>query len=120
MFFGAYPLIGPAALWIAVAIIVALDVAILLTMLRFWPISRTAAWLLLAVTSFGVLRYWSGATDLAELALLLGAGGLGAAIHRAELAAVRALRGPTSDRPGSSGRTSTPAGKFSASLPHST
>ncbi len=45
-FFGAYPLIGPAALWIALGIIVALDVAILLTMLRFWPISRAAAWLL--------------------------------------------------------------------------
>ncbi|MFC0680447.1 TspO/MBR family protein [Lysobacter korlensis] len=45
-FFGAYPLIGPAALWIALGIILALDVAILLTMLRFWPISRAAAWLL--------------------------------------------------------------------------
>ncbi len=45
-FFGAYPLIGPAALWIALGVIVALDVAILLTMLRFWPISRAAAWLL--------------------------------------------------------------------------
>ena len=46
VFFGAYPLIGPAALWIALAIIVALDVAILITMLRFWRVSRTAAWLL--------------------------------------------------------------------------
>jgi tryptophan-rich sensory protein len=46
VFFAAYPLIGPAALWIALAIIVALDVAILLTMLRFWPLSRAAAWLL--------------------------------------------------------------------------
>ena len=45
-FFGAYPLIGPAALWIALGIIVALDVAILVTMVRFWPISRAAAWLL--------------------------------------------------------------------------
>jgi tryptophan-rich sensory protein len=46
VFFGAYPLIGPAALWIALAIIVALDVAILLTMLRFSPIDRAAAWML--------------------------------------------------------------------------
>ena len=46
VFFGAYPLIGPAALWVALAIILALDVAVLGTMLRFWPISRAAAWLL--------------------------------------------------------------------------
>ena len=46
VFFGAYPLLGPAALWLALGIIVALDVAILVTMLRFWPISRAAAWLL--------------------------------------------------------------------------
>ena len=46
VFFGAYPLIGPAALWIALGIIVVLDVAILLTMLRFWRHSRAAAWLL--------------------------------------------------------------------------
>ncbi|MDQ4138450.1 MAG: tryptophan-rich sensory protein, partial [Actinomycetota bacterium] len=58
VFFGAYPLIGPGALWIALGIIVALDVAILLTMLRFWRISRTAgrllvpywAWVLFATT----------------------------------------------------------------------
>jgi benzodiazapine receptor len=46
VFFGAYPLLGPAALWLALGIIVALDVVILMTMLRFWPLSRTAAWLL--------------------------------------------------------------------------
>ncbi|MDQ4138306.1 MAG: tryptophan-rich sensory protein [Actinomycetota bacterium] len=46
VFFGAYPLLGPAALWLALGVIVALDVAILLTMLRFWPLSRAAAWLL--------------------------------------------------------------------------
>jgi benzodiazapine receptor len=46
VFFGAFPLIGDAALWIALAIIVALDVLVLLTMLRFWPIRRAAAWLL--------------------------------------------------------------------------
>lgn len=46
VFFGAYPLIGPSALWGALGIILALDVVILLTMLRFWPLSRAAAWLL--------------------------------------------------------------------------
>ena len=46
VFFGAYPLIGAPALWIALAIIVAIDVTVLLTMLRFWKVSRRAAWLL--------------------------------------------------------------------------
>jgi benzodiazapine receptor len=46
MFFGGYPLIGAPALWIALGIIVAMDVVILLTMLRFRRISRAAAWLL--------------------------------------------------------------------------
>lgn len=81
---------------------------------------RTAGWLLLAVPAFGAIRLWSGTPDAAELALLLGAGGLGAAIHRAELAVVRALRGPASDRPGSAGRSSRPESGFSANLPHST
>jgi benzodiazapine receptor len=46
VFFGAFPLVGRAALWAALGIIVALDVAILLTMRRFRPVSRAAAWLL--------------------------------------------------------------------------
>jgi translocator protein len=46
VFFGAYPVIGAPALWIALAIIVAMDVAILLTMLRFWQVRKLAAWLL--------------------------------------------------------------------------
>ena len=46
VFFGLYPVIGPSALWIALAIIVALDVAVLITMLRFWKVSKLAAWLL--------------------------------------------------------------------------
>ena len=46
VFFGAFPLIGGPALWIALVIIVALDIAVLLTMLAFWPVSKTAAWLL--------------------------------------------------------------------------
>lgn len=46
VFFGLYPVVGVAALWLALAIIVALDVLVLLTMLSFWPMSRAAAWML--------------------------------------------------------------------------
>ncbi len=46
VFFGLYPLLGTAALWIAFAIIVALDAAVLITILAFRPVSRLAAWLL--------------------------------------------------------------------------
>ena len=46
VFFGLYPVIGASALWIALAIILALDVAVLLTMIRFWKVSKTAAWML--------------------------------------------------------------------------
>ena len=46
VFFGLYPFIGTPALWIALAIIVAIDVTVLLTMLRFWKVRRTSAWLL--------------------------------------------------------------------------
>ena len=46
VFFGLYPFAGAPALWIALVIIVALDVAVLLTMIRFWRVSRPAAWLL--------------------------------------------------------------------------
>jgi tryptophan-rich sensory protein len=45
-FFGAYPLMGTPALWIALAVILAMDVTILLTMLHFWPVRRGAAWML--------------------------------------------------------------------------
>lgn len=46
VFFGAYPLIGPAALWIGLVIIVALDVLVIATIVRFARISRLAAGLL--------------------------------------------------------------------------
>ena len=46
VFFGLYPVIGASALWIALVIIIALDIAVLITMLRFWRVSRLAAWLL--------------------------------------------------------------------------
>ena len=47
VFFGLYPLIGPPALWTALVIIAALDVMVLLTMLRFWRVRRLAAVLLI-------------------------------------------------------------------------
>ena len=47
VFFGLYPFIGVTALWIGLVIIVALDVAVLVTMLRFWPVRRLAAVLLI-------------------------------------------------------------------------
>jgi tryptophan-rich sensory protein len=46
IFFGLFPFIGAPALWIGLVVILALDVAVLLTMLAFWPVSRAAAWLL--------------------------------------------------------------------------
>ena len=47
VFFGLFPLAGPVSWWIALVIIVALDVAVLVTMLRFWPVRRLAAVLLI-------------------------------------------------------------------------
>jgi benzodiazapine receptor len=47
VFFGLYPLIGGAALWIALVIIVVLDLVVLITILRFWPVRRLAALLLI-------------------------------------------------------------------------
>lgn len=46
VFFGLYPLVGPAALWVAFAIILALDVLVLLTLLRFRTVRPVAGWLL--------------------------------------------------------------------------
>ncbi len=63
VFFALYPVIGVAALWIAFVIILALDVMVLVTMLRFWPVRRLAAvllipywaWVLYATTLNGAL-----------------------------------------------------------------
>ncbi|AZZ57362.1 TspO/MBR family protein [Rathayibacter iranicus] len=46
IFFGAYPLIGPSALWIGLVVIVALDVLVFLTLVAFARHSRPAAALL--------------------------------------------------------------------------
>jgi tryptophan-rich sensory protein len=63
VFFGLYPFAGVSALWIALLIIVAIDAAVLLTMLRFWKVRRLAAlllipywaWVLYATTLNGYL-----------------------------------------------------------------
>ncbi|MCU1571612.1 MAG: hypothetical protein JWR33_2353 [Naasia sp.] len=47
VFFAGYSLIGAASLWIALAVILVLDVCVIATLVTFWPISRTAALLLL-------------------------------------------------------------------------
>jgi tryptophan-rich sensory protein len=46
VFFGLYPVTGSSALWIGLVIIVALDVAVLVTMIRFYRVRKVAAWLL--------------------------------------------------------------------------
>lgn len=58
VFFGAYPLIGVSALWIAAVIIVLLDALVLATILAFWRVRPAAgallipylAWILYATT----------------------------------------------------------------------
>ena len=47
VFFGLYPVIGGSALWIAAAIIVALDAAVFATMVRFWRLRKLPALLLI-------------------------------------------------------------------------
>ncbi|THG31483.1 TspO/MBR family protein [Naasia lichenicola] len=47
LFFGGYELIGVPALWIALAVILLLDVCVLACVLIFWPISRAASILLM-------------------------------------------------------------------------
>ncbi|WP_426225262.1 TspO/MBR family protein [Pseudarthrobacter sp. DSP2-3-2b1] len=63
VFFGLYPLLGTAALWIALAIIAALIVSVTVTVLYFGPISRTAGLLLLPYISWLVfaasLNIWA-------------------------------------------------------------
>jgi tryptophan-rich sensory protein len=46
VFFGLYPSLGSAALWVACAIMAALIVALLATIRAFKPVSSVAAWLL--------------------------------------------------------------------------
>ena len=63
VFFGLYPALGTVALWLAFAIILALIVAVTLTVLRFGPISRAAGLLLLPYVTWIVfassLNLWA-------------------------------------------------------------
>ncbi|MGY2743666.1 TspO/MBR family protein [Arthrobacter sp. UYCu723] len=63
VFFGLYPALGTLALWIAFAIIVALAVAVSVTVMYFGPISRGAGLLMLPYLSWIVfaasLNVWA-------------------------------------------------------------
>jgi tryptophan-rich sensory protein len=63
MFFGLYPTMGTAALWLALVIILALIAAVVVTVLYFGPISRTAGLLLLPYVAWLVyattLNLWA-------------------------------------------------------------
>lgn len=63
VFFGLYPVMGTAALWLGLAIIIALIMAVTVTVLYFGPISRTAGLLLLPYISWLVfatsLNWWA-------------------------------------------------------------
>lgn len=51
-FFGMYPMLGTAALWLGLLIITALALAVSVTVLRFGPISRAAGLLMLPYISW--------------------------------------------------------------------
>lgn len=63
VFFGLYPALGTAALWLALGIILALIAAVSVTVLYFGPISRAAGLLLLPYISWLVfaatLNWWA-------------------------------------------------------------
>jgi tryptophan-rich sensory protein len=63
VFFGLYPAMGTAALWLGLAIIIALIIAVTVTVLYFGPISRTAGLMLLPYVSWLVfaasLNWWA-------------------------------------------------------------
>ena len=46
VFFGGYPLVGGAALWVGMGIILLLDLLVIGTIAAAWPVSRAAALLL--------------------------------------------------------------------------
>ena len=67
VFFGLYPALGTAALWLALAIILALIAAVTVTVVYFGPISRTAGLLLLPYIAWLVfassLNLWAAVNN---------------------------------------------------------
>ena len=63
LFFGLYPVLGSLALWLALAVIVALAIALAFTVMNFGPISPAAGILLLPYLSWvifaGTLNIWA-------------------------------------------------------------
>ncbi|ABK02167.1 TspO and MBR like protein [Arthrobacter sp. FB24] len=63
VFFGLYPVMGTASLWLGLAIIISLIIAVTFTVLRFGPSSRAAGLLLLPYVSWLVfassLNWWA-------------------------------------------------------------
>lgn len=66
-FFGMYPMLGTAALWLALLIITALALAVSVTVLRFGPISRAAGLLMLPYISWIIfsasLNFYAATTN---------------------------------------------------------
>jgi hypothetical protein len=66
-----------------------------------WSVYRlSAACALVLAAAFGALRHQPGASDLAELGLLVASAIVGSSIHRAEVGVIRALRGGATGGPG--------------------
>jgi benzodiazapine receptor len=67
LFFGLYPVLGSLALWLALAVILALIVALTFTVLDFGPISTPAGILLLPYLSWvifaGTLNAWAAVNN---------------------------------------------------------
>ena len=63
LFFGLYPVLGSLALWLALAVIVALAIALAFTVMNFGPVSPAAGILLLPYLSWvifaGTLNIWA-------------------------------------------------------------
>lgn len=67
LFFGLYPVLGSLALWLGLAVILALIVALAFTVVNFGPVSTTAGILLLPYLSWvifsGTLNAWAAANN---------------------------------------------------------
>lgn len=67
LFFGAFPQLGTTVLWLAFLVIAALVLAVIVTVLHFGPISRTAGLLLLPYISWIVfsssLNFYAAASN---------------------------------------------------------